>query len=308
VNESAKSKAQSAKRKVQSAKCEEQSAKMKSTVGLLLRTLLFALCTLYSAFGELALAGPLTVTVSPALPTVGDLIHLHFPLENGESVRLSASPDYEILSVVGNVATIRAFKPGAFRVAGAIVTPAGIHSFQNLEVRITSVLAPGDSLEPAPLKPPITAAPPAIALPLIACSLVAALIAWTLLVLVSRRRRLDEDEEPAAPSLEPAQELRQALGEIAALEPRIAAAKLAGATRRYLSRIDPSYGRELTSRELLRVMEHTAARSAVDLVADILRQGDLAKFSLWSPDMAIIRDLAGRALELPGLFEVEAAA
>ena len=80
---------------------------------------------------------------------------------------------------------------------------------------------------------------------------------------------------------------------------------LADATRAYLSSLSPHFGADLTTSQLLpRVdSEHLA------LVARILRQGDLEKFSPWGAPQADFDDLAARALDLiPPPAEEESAA
>jgi hypothetical protein len=84
-------------------------------------------------------------------------------------------------------------------------------------------------------------------------------------------------------------------------------AKLADATRLYLSSLSPHLGVELTTSQLLPRVD----AQHVPVIAQILRQGDLEKFSPWGAPAADFDALALRALELipvPREEEEEAAA
>jgi hypothetical protein len=66
---------------------------------------------------------------------------------------------------------------------------------------------------------------------------------------------------------------------------RRAAIDLADATRRFLSRVDPRFHRELTSFELLDDLRRSPQSSAGPAVANILFAGDLAKFAPWDREV-----------------------
>src|SRR5512140_2993993 len=87
-----------------------------------------------------------TATFHPAQPTVGDPITVQF----ARPVALDRSLAYEIVSQRGNTAVVRTFEPKPFALSG---TTGGVE-FRNLVVPVRSVLAPKDSLQPAPLAPP----------------------------------------------------------------------------------------------------------------------------------------------------------
>ena len=78
-------------------------------------------------------------------------------------------------------------------------------------------------------------------------------------------------------------------------------AELADAMRFHLATTDPRLGLELTTRELL-------ARCDDPTVAEILRQGDLEKFSPWGAAPGDFHALARRGLALIPETVVEEAA
>jgi hypothetical protein len=98
-------------------------------------------------------------------------------------------------------------------------------------------------------------------MPFLAIALAAwvALLAWTFVFILARRRVT----QPAI-AIDPAEGISRARDW----------AELADAVRRFLAATDPRLGLELTTRELL-------ARSDDPTVAEVLRQGDLQKFSPW---------------------------
>jgi len=83
-------------------------------------------------------------------------------------------------------------------------------------------------------------------------------------------------------------------------------ARLADATRAYLAATDGRFGKDLTTAEVLRAVPDSGA------LREILRQGDLEKFSPWGPAPADFDAVADRALRIilwaePVVVQVEAA-
>lgn len=239
----------------------------------------------------------ITATFRPPAPTVGDLITIDFQ----QPVVLDRSPAYDIVSQHGTRVVLRSFEPKPFAINGV----TGGVRFRNLTVPMHSVLKPKDKLEPAPLRPPVPL--PFARLPFIAIG-VAALIAaasWIAALLLARRKEIAIEEEPL---LEPAERFRRtvsALRENSAYRHRWAL--LADATRVYLSSLSPHFGVELTTSQLLPRVD----AGHVAVIAQILRQGDLEKFSPWGAPAMDFDALALRALELipvPREEEQEAAA
>ncbi|MEK6371712.1 MAG: hypothetical protein AABO58_03355 [Acidobacteriota bacterium] len=222
----------------------------------------------------------ITTTFSPARPTVGDPISVTFPAP----VTVQQSKDYEVISQRANVVVVRTFEP----------KPFVLHtSASDVVIPVHSVLQTNDKLDPAPLKPPRAEGYPRAPFIAIAIAAAAAIAAWVGVVLLARRR---------TPKLEivvdPTEHFRATV--LALRGERWA--DLADATRRYLAATDPRLGMELTTRELL-------ARNDDPSVAEILRQGDLQKFSPWGAAPGDFAALARRALALipePAAEEVAA--
>jgi hypothetical protein len=221
-----------------------------------------------------------TALFHPARPAVGDRIAIDFP----RVVTLDPSPRYEVVSRSGARIVIRTFEPEPLVLSG--VTSDGVR-FRNLVLPIRSVLAPRDSLQPAPLEPPHPL--PAARLPRVAIALaaLAAAAAWLAVFLLSRRKAAPIDV-PADPA-----EVFRASVAAAARAPQPWAA-LADATRAYLAR--RGYGAELTTTQLLRRLDDP-------LVATILRRGDLEKFSPEGAPEDGFAETARAALELPDRYE-----
>ena len=229
----------------------------------------------------------LTATFHPPKPTVGDLITIDF----AQPVALEASSDYEIVSQRGAHVVIRTFAPKPIALSGV----TGAVRFRNLVVPMRSVLAAKDALQPAPLVPP--AMPPQPRAPLIAIAIASllAIAGWTTAYLLSREKKI-------APVivLAPAERFRVAVSASAKAKQRWAS--LADATRAYLA--DRGFGAELTTSQLLAHL-HDAD------IEEILRRGDLEKFSPWGAPTGDFDALAQRALTLIDRFEpreMEAAA
>lgn len=228
-----------------------------------------------------------TASFRPAAPTVGDLITIDFEAP----VVLERSADYEVVRHEGKRVVVRTFRPEPFELRGR----AGDVAFRRLMVPVTSVLRPDDTLQPSPLKPPLPPPRPRAALIAITAAAATAALAWLLVFLLARRVAL---QAMAPPKLPAAEEFRIAVAALCARgEAAGRWAALADATRAYLSAIEPLLGAELTTAELLRKVGETNIRPQ-DVIATILRQGDLEKFSPWGARPADFDATAVRALEL----------
>lgn len=220
-----------------------------------------------------------TSSIHPPQATVGDPITLQF----SAPVTLDPSTTYEVLARRGNTIVVRTFQPQPFVVSGH----AGDETVR-IEVPVRSVLRPKDDLKPAPLKPP--APDPAPRLPWIAIGIASllALAGWVAVVLLARRHSGVE-----AVIVAPADRYRTAVAALRS-KPRESMrwARLADATRVYLASVDPRFGSDLTTSEIL----EQARDSRV--LREILRQGDLEKFSPWGPEPADFDAVAERASEI----------
>jgi hypothetical protein len=217
-------------------------------------------------------------TFQPPRPTVGDPITIDF----ATPTVVDPSPDYEVVSRGGNRVVIRTFVPRTIAVTGR--TAEGPVSVM---IPVHSVLKPDDKLEPAPLKPPRPEPWPRLPFVAIGVAVLAAIAAWTAVVLLAKRRT------PMP---------RIVVAPVDAFRARVVAlrrdaapmrwARLADAVRAYLAAVRNDLGAELTTSELLRRIDD-------DAVAKILRQGDLEKFSPWGATPANFDDALSRALEIP---------
>lgn len=226
------------------------------------------------------LLAAVTVTYQPVQPTVGDLITLQFPAP----VTLEPSPDYEIVSRDGARVVVRTFRPAPFVLHGV----TGDVAFQNLVVPVRSVLAPDQPMTPAPLVPPREV--PYAPRPFYAIA-AAALLAGLTWLFVWRRSRVAAPRTVAV--LSPEERFRDAVVALRARPSGTRWATLADETRLFLAASRPRLGAELTTRELL-------PRLADDeqVVASILRQGDLEKFSTRGADPLPFETIADQALAL----------
>lgn len=227
-------------------------------------------------FLSLGASGPVNVTMSPARPTVGDLITLTFP-NDVNRVTVAPNAGYEVVRTERNRVVARVFKPGPFVLSGKLVRAAGTTSFRQA-ITIASVLQPNDSLDPAELKPPRPLPPSDVARIAIACAAAAAILAWAAVLLLARKQSKQEPQRMVSP----AEEFRAALGRAA--RTRDANARiilLAEATRNYLARVNPALRRELTTFELLRAV---GSGDSASTIRDLLTAADLAKFSPWGAE------------------------
>ncbi|MEO8378502.1 MAG: hypothetical protein ABI779_02440 [Acidobacteriota bacterium] len=235
-----------------------------------------------------------TATMQPAAPKVGDRITVTF----AAPVVLDASPAYEVVERQGNRVVVRTFEPKPFVISG---TTAGTH-FSNLRIPVTSVLKPKDDLAPAPLAPPRRPSYPAVPFMALGLSALAALVTWLLLWARSRKRA----SQPLASAgvVRPEDRYRSAVLALRGNPSRPARwAALANETRAYLAATRPHLGSDLTTSELL---PRLGVREAV--VREILRQGDLEKFSPRGAPARDFDEIAAGALELLQPPPMEAAA
>jgi hypothetical protein len=227
----------------------------------------------------LVLLAAVTVTFSPAQPTVGTPIAVEFR----ETVKLDPSPEYEVVESSGRRVVVRTFVPQPFALSGTV----GNVRFRGLKVPVASVLKPNDDLKPAPLAPPAPQPYPRRPFYAIGIAALAALAAW-LLVWKFARKALDV---PVVPEIPADERFRRAVV-VAKTQPERWAA-LADATRAYLAATRPRLGSDLTTTELVpRLLEDER------IVFEILRQGDLEKFSLGGAEPEDFETVAQRALEL----------
>lgn len=222
-----------------------------------------------------------TATLQPASPRVGDLITVTFPAP----VVLDASRDFEVVSRDGNRVVVRTFQPKPFAMNGTV----GGTRFRNMQVPVGSVLARGDDMQPSPLAPPKPMPYPPLPWYAIAAAALCAIVAWAAVWWRSRER-----VKVVAPPIAPEDRLRAAvrsLMENPSYELRWAA--LANETRAYLNATRPNLGGDLTTTELV---PRLGDRERV--VEEILRQGDLQKFSKRGAAPRDFEEMASRVLEL----------
>jgi hypothetical protein len=227
----------------------------------------------------LAVLALVSVTYRPAQPTVGDRIVVDFPAP----VVLDASPDYEVVEQHGPRAIVRTFTPKPILLSGR----SGATGFRGLSIPVQSVLQPNDDLKPAPLTPPQPVPYPRAPFVAIAIAFAAAIAAWAAVWWRARKRR----PVVAAPPVPADQRFRQAVAAAKRRPERWAA--LADATRSFLAETRPQLGSDLTTTELL---PHLGEEERI--VAEILRQGDLEKFSIDGAEPEDFDAVAERALEL----------
>ncbi|MEA2236486.1 MAG: hypothetical protein QOC81_1210 [Thermoanaerobaculia bacterium] len=231
-------------------------------------------------------------TFQPPRPTVGDPITIEF----AAPTEVAPSPDYEVVSRSGNRVVIRTFVPHTIAVTGrAADGPVSVM------IPIHSVLKPDDKLEPAPLKPPKSEPWPRLPFIAIGVAALAAIAVWSAVIVMARRRK----PKPIV-IVVPKEEFRVRVRALRRGAPMLWA-QLADAVRAYLAAVRADFGAELTTKELLaRVADGNSAPAA--LLARILRQGDLEKFSPWGAAPAApadFEDALNRALEIPEWVEPE---
>jgi hypothetical protein len=223
----------------------------------------------------------LITTFQPVRPTVGDPVTITF----AAPTTVEPSADYEVVSRSGDSVVIRTFVPHTITVNGrAADGPVSVM------IPIHSVLKPDDKLEPAPLKPPKAEPWPRLPFVVIGIAALAVIGAWTAVVLLAKRR-------VARPRIVviPADEFRRRVRTLRPDAPK-RWATLADIVRAYLAAVRGDLGAELTTSELLSRIDHEA-------ITEILRQGDLEKFSPWGAAPADFDAIAARALEIPAWAE-----
>lgn len=222
-----------------------------------------------------------TATLQPASPKVGDLVTVTFPAP----VVLDASPHYEIVSRRGNRVVVRTFEPKPFALSGTM----GGTRFRNLRVPVGSVLKQGDDFQPAPLAPPTPLPYPPLPWYAMAAAALCAIAAWAAVWW-----RVRKPVPIAVPPMAPADRLRaavRALIENPSYELRWAA--LANETRAYLDATRPNLTGDLTTTELV-----PRLREEERVVEEILRQGDLEKFSREGAALQDFDSLATRVVSV----------
>ena len=222
-----------------------------------------------------------TATLQPAQPAVGDRITITFP----SAVVLDASKEYEIIEQRANRVVVRTFEPEPFALSGRM----GSVRFRNLRVPVRSVLKEGDDMTPAPLAPPQPVPYPMTPFVAIGIAALLAVAAWMFAWMRARK--------PVAivtPQLAPADRFRAAVLTLRANPSyKLRWAALANETRAFLNATRPNLTGDLTTTELV-----PRLRDEERIVAEILRQGDLEKFSKHGAAQRDFDELAGRVLEL----------
>lgn len=221
-----------------------------------------------------------SVQYEPASPTVGDLITVTYPETGGGTLSVVPDEAFEIVGVSGNRVVVRSFRPGTIRVVGEILTPGQQTQRNTVEIEIRSVLAENDDLQPAPLVLPKPLERDHTPWWAIGIAAVAAALAWVALYLVSTRFRAEQGEDEAW-KIDPANAFLERLNRIGRLpDEEERWRQLADSTRWLLPCIDSSFGRELTTSEILAAMRGRHESSeAIALIDRILHGGDWAKFS-----------------------------
>ena len=205
-----------------------------------------------------------TATFRPAAPTVGDPIAIDFPAP----VVLDQSADYEIVSQRGAHVVVRTFDAKPIALSGRM----GDVAFKNLVVPVRSVLKPKEAMTPAPLIAPRREAFPTS----VAIALAALLLLWVAVVVAIIKLAPKRKRAVVEPQIPPAERFRAAVLALRDDDSPLRWAKLADALRDYLAATG-GVGRELTTSEVV-------ARRREEVIADILRHGDLEKFSPWGTE------------------------
>lgn len=227
----------------------------------------------------------ISATFHPAQPTVGDLITVNF---EKAPVVLQASPEYEIVSQHGAQVVIRTFKPQPFKLSGR----AGDVLFRNMTVPMRSVLAQGDALAPAPLKPPRREPYETLPFVLIGITALVAAAAWYAVFRLAKRAP-KTSAAPMATQLAPDERFRRAVEALLARPQPMRWGALADAVRAYLAATG-SVSSDLTTTEVLAI----AAPEQREALAAILHAGDIEKFSTLHVERDDFETIARRALEL----------
>ncbi|HEY0591891.1 MAG TPA: hypothetical protein VGF40_08995 [Thermoanaerobaculia bacterium] len=248
-----------------------------------------------------AVLGGAPVEIRPAAPTVGVPIEIRFTGEERPKITIEKSDDYEIVRSGGPAAVVRSFRPGPITVRGRVEAAGGGFGFRALTIDVRSVLAEDDSLEPAPYRPPRELPPNRAAWWAVGLASLAAIALWAA---VFRLRETAPRAAPAPgrPALAPRAEYLAELRKARALDLHPGVVVIAGALRRFLARVHPAWGLDLTSRELRRELRrHRVRTDIVSTVDQVLLEADLEKFSPWGApevDKDELIDRAERLVEL----------
>lgn len=233
------------------------------------------------------------VRVTPKAPTVGDLIRLEFATGSGGRALLDPAPEFEIVSQRGGEVVIRSFRPGPLALTGRLLSGGRAIEFRNLAIEIHSVLAPGDALRPAPLRPPLPLPHDRRVEEWLGAIAAAAALLWIGVFFRHRRRTRAE----AAPPLPAREEFIEAIERARKEESDDFLLILSDAVRRYFARTDDRLGRELTRTEFLEAIGRIIPAEQIPIVSSVLSQADWLKFS-GSRTVPADRNLIDRALEL----------
>ena len=233
------------------------------------------------------------VRVSPRAPTVGDRIRLEFATGSGGRALLDPSPEFEIVSQRDGHVVIRSFRPGPLALSGRLLSGGRSIEFRNLSIEIHSVLAPGDALRPAPLRPPVPLPHDRRVDWWLGAIAAAAVLLWAG-VFFRHRGRARAEEVPLLPARE---EFLEAITRAREEKSDEFALILSDAVRRYFARTDPRLGRELTRTEFLEAIHPIIPAGQLTTVSSVLSQADWLKFS-GSRTVLADRNLIERALEL----------
>jgi hypothetical protein len=236
--------------------------------------------------------------IAPPHATIGDRVTITYPIDASSRVSIDESPDYDLISVSGNRVVLRSFKPGAFIVKARIEHPGTAPEPVETRVTIESVLAKGDKLQPAPLRPPKPVAMPTEPWKAIAIAALVAAFAW--IGVWYRAHRKTAPTVIEEPLLAPDDEFRNRLRKIRTSPPADARwAELADAVRAYLARTRPDLGRDLTSSEIVRILRRSGEPvESTDTISMILAEADWVKFSPWSSRREDLAQLIERAERL----------
>ena len=234
------------------------------------------------------------IQLSPAAPTVGDHITLVFPQEMG-TITIDSNESYEVLSLEKNKAVVRSFRPGELVIEGRTALPGKPPVPHRFKVEIRSVLQPNDPMKPAPLKPPVELPENPIIRRSLMTAAISAAAVWLLLAIAHVRRAKQQAPEKEI-ILGPREELAAAIERLRKEKQDLQYVLLAEATRRFLSRVEPRLGRELTSAELLRQARGTLTDEEHEALDRILLEADWVKFSPWPRQPEPIGPLVARVL------------
>jgi hypothetical protein len=247
-----------------------------------------------------------SVQYEPASPTVGDPVTITYPDTGAGTLSVVPDDTFEIVDVSGSRAVVRSFRPGTIRVVAEILTPGQQTQRHSVEIEIRSVLAENDDLQPAPLVLPKPLERDHTPWWAIGIAAVAAALAWVALYFVSRRLQSEQDDDEAW-EVDPASAFLERLNRIGRLPDEDERwRQLADSTRWLLPRIDSSFGRELTTSEILAAMRGRRESSEIIALIDrILHGGDLAKFSPFGAPEDVSTGVLAEARSLAGLVKQE---